>query len=140
VKARGLAVAAAQHGPSAGVATFARPISWEELAGLADAGLEVSLVELVSEPASDGQRWTFGGAYDPSLRELVESAAAEEEAGLLGIVAAEVVVPNAAILKAVQRNSAVFLVDLAIADFQRNNQDAVDVSQNDLYWHLAGWE
>jgi hypothetical protein len=34
----------------------------------------------------------------------------------------------------------VFLVDLSITDFKRHIPGVTDVTQNDVYWYLAGWD
>jgi len=122
------------------VVTFSRPISWAKLAELRSRGLAVETIELVSQPDRSGLRWTIGGAFGPGVEDLVAEAATDAGVELLGIVSAEVIVPDAATLRNVQNDAAVFLVDLSVEDFMRNNPGIQDVSQNDVYWSLAGWD
>jgi len=39
----------------------------------------------------------------------------------------------------VAEDTRVFLVDLSLEHWYRNVGETVDVSMNDVYWHLMGW-
>lgn len=139
-RAAGLAIAEARRGNAEGVITFARPVSWGEIEALAAMGLVVHDVEFVSEPDSTGSRWTFFLPNEPTAPENAASFAEEAEVDILGIVSATATVRDATVLNTISASGLVYLVDLSIAHFKRHNPGVDDVSQNDVYWEVAGWE
>lgn len=88
----------------------------------------------------DGTRWTVGDAYGGSLEPAMAAISAEYGVQFLGIVAAEVVVPDASVLRVIESQPEVWLVDLSIEQVGRSRADLDDIGQNDLYWRLAGWD
>ena len=138
--ARDVAVAALNAGPARSVVTFRRPISAEDVARLAAAGLVVDRIEAVSErDSTDGTRLTYSALADATAWERIAAAFAEEEVGSLGVVAVEGMVPDVATLRQIQSDDAVFLVDLSVAHFAQRHPEIRDVGQDGLYWELAGW-
>lgn len=127
-------------GSSDGVTTFSHPLTWDELSTLEAAGLDVREIELVSAPDNNGLRWTIFMQDGPDRAQQAEGIALDTGVELLGIVSANVTVPNRGTLVRVQNSRDVFLVDLSITDYRRHNPGVVDVGQNDVYWLLAGWE
>lgn len=138
-QARSLATIVAGAGPSRGVITFSRPISGRELDELAATGIQILSVEAVSTPAVDGTRWTVHDRYGTSLQPAMDEVSTEFNVQFLGIVAAEVVVPDGKVLQRTQARADVWLVDLSIEQVGRTRSDLRDLGQNDLYWWLAGW-
>lgn len=136
----GLARAAAREANAAGVITFARPLTWEEFRAVEATGVLVDTIEAVSHPDATGLRWSFVARSDANTPEGITMAADDADVEVLGIVSATVTVPNVKVLKALEAMESVYLVDLSIADFKRHNPGVTDVTQNDVYWHLAGWD
>jgi hypothetical protein len=135
-----LAEATISAGSAEGVVTFARPITWEELAQIEALGVVVQRVEIVTAPDREGLRWTFSAPNEFPSRQQVQADATQGNVTVLGITSAEVIVPDAEALQGLQDSPLVYLADLSIADFRLHNFGLTDVSQNDLYWQLAGWE
>jgi hypothetical protein len=44
------------------------------------------------------------------------------------------------LLGRLERSEDVYLVDLSVEDYSRNDPRIVDVSQTDVYWLLEGWD
>lgn len=137
--ARLLAAETIRGGGSDGVVTFNHPLSWDELATLEAAGLDVRQVELISEPDEDGLRWTIFMQNEPGRARRADGIALDAGVDLLGIVSVNVTVPNRGTLDRLQNNQDVYLVDLSITDYRRHNPGVMDIGQNDVYWLLAGW-
>ncbi len=137
--ARLLAEETIASGTSDGVVTFNHPLSWDELATLEAAGLRPHQLELISAPAKDGLRWTVFVQNEAGRAQQADGIAQDAGIVLLGVVSANVTVPNRATLQRLQTSAAVYLVDLSITDYRRHNPGVVDVGQNDVYWDLAGW-
>lgn len=126
-------------GSARGMATFSRPLTWSEMTDLEALGATIHSVELVSEELEDGLRWTFIGPYSANTPQLMEALAPEDEITMLGVVAAEVTVPDAAALVRLTAEPSVLVIDLSPAYVGRLAADYEDILVNDLYWHLAGW-
>lgn len=138
-EARALAASVIERGPSRGVLTFARPVGHEVVAQLEAAGAIVSEIEAVSDQNTDGLRWTYFGVNEPGIWDAIAADADEQGVSVLGIIAAQVEMPDAAVLDAIQSRADVFLVDLAIEDYARRAA-GFDVNMNDVFWKLAGWD
>lgn len=137
--ARALAADVVATGSARGMATFSRPLAWSEIADLEALGATIHSVELVSDEMGDGLRWTFIGPYSASTPALMEGLAPEDNIPMLGVVAAEITVPDAAALARLTAEPSVFVIDLSPAYVRRLAADYEDILVNDLYWHLAGW-
>ena len=135
----GLAHRAAMHGAGDGVITFSRPITWQELDDLQETGVVVHDIESVTAPDSAGLRWTFAVANEPTSADFVDHASEDIGVDVLGIVSANVTVPDARTLNRLVRSEVVYLVDLSIADFEAANP-GIRATQNDVYWILQGWD
>jgi len=136
---RALARRTAELGPAVGVVTFAYPLSWNEFLAFEALGATVQEVEFVTEPDADDLRVTYVMTRPGADPGWVEAEAAEANVDVLGIVSANVTVPNSATLACLEASGYVYLVDLSIADFRRLNPGAIDVLQNDVFWSRAGW-
>jgi hypothetical protein len=138
-RARRMALSVAAGGAARTVVTFAQPLRQADLDELHAVGLDIITVEAVSHE-SGGERWTFGSPYDASAYASLEEMASTVGASLLGVVSAEARIPDRKTLNRVQRDSRVFLVDLAVEHAHRSHPRERDLVMNDLYWTLAGWE
>jgi hypothetical protein len=139
-KAQALARATTASGPAQGVITFARPLQAGDVVRLEALGLVVRQIEAVSTLDGQGLRWTFGGDNERGVWERAQLAFADEGVTFVGVVSAEVTVPDRDVLDRVQGDRDVFLVDLSVEDYLRLHPSAQDVGINDLYWLLAGWD
>lgn len=129
-----------RNGEAVGVVTFSHPIAWDELARLqARSSTVFHELELVSDVDTDGLRWTVGGNVGPGLVDAVSITEREQAVTMLGVIAAIVTVPDAKALAALTDDQSVYLVDLSIAEYERDHPDVETVTQNDVYWILAGW-
>lgn len=137
--ARALARTAAEFGPADGVVTFAYPLSWNEFLAFEALGVLVQDVEFVTEPDADDLRVTYAMRRPGAEPGWVEEEASEAKVDVMGIVSANVTVPDVATLGRLEASGYVYLVDLSIADFKRLNPGANDVVQNDVFWFRAGW-
>lgn len=136
---RAAAISIATYGPAQGVVTFARPLSASSVETVQRMGVSLDKFEAISEPDEAGLRWTFIVERSPNWADVLEEMAQEAGVKLLGVIAANIDVPNVASLARVQANESVYLVDLSSEAFRRNNPEISDVGQNDVYWILAGW-
>lgn len=136
---RALARTAAEFGPADGVVTFAYPLSWNEFLAFEALGVLVQDVEFVTEPDADDLRVTYVMTRPGAEPGWVEEEASEAKVDVMGIVSANVTVPDIATLGRLEASGYVYLVDLSIADFKRLNPRANDVVQNDVFWFRAGW-
>ena len=132
-KARGLARATIQRGSADGVITFSRPLTPEEFRAVEATGVQVRTVEAVSQPDTEGMRWTFIARMDEHALDGIMSAVSEALLDLDGIVSTTVSVPDERVLDALSDLETVYLVDLSIADFKRHNPTVTDVVQNDVF-------
>lgn len=126
--------------PANGVVTFRRPVSQAVIGRLEAEGLEVTELEGVSAPDGTGLHWSFSVLNELRALGLVMQDMKRLGLSPLGISAAKVVVPNAAVLSRIQANPDVYLVDLSVADYEAAVSGNVTAGMNDVYWALAGWE
>ena len=127
-----------RDGRSRGILTFARPVGFDVVVVLEDGGVEFETIEAVST-AEHGERWSLGGPRESATEAWLESEASARGEQLLGVVSAQVIVDEHALRNAAA-DDAVFLVDLSLEDYGRGHRADKDVSMNDLYWALAGWD
>lgn len=138
--ARNLAIALARGGPARGVITFARPVTSETLDAIAALGVEIHTAESVSSPMLSGNRMTFGDTYSSDYWRLMAASAKAEGAEMLGIVSAEVFVPDLTAYLDAAEHPDVYLIDLSSEQVRRSDRAVNDVALNDVYWYLAGWD
>lgn len=136
---RSLARTTSKLGPADGVVTFAYPLSWSEFLDFEALGVSVADLEFVTDPDADGLRVTYVMARSGANPGWVDEEASEANVDVIGIVSANVTVPDLATLERLEASGYVYLVDLSIADFKRLNPGASDILQNDVYWSRAGW-
>lgn len=136
--ARELAEAVVATGSARGMATFSRPLAWSEVAALESLGTTLHSVELVSAEMESGVRRTFIGPYSASTPALVDKLAREDAITMLGVVAAEITVPDADVLARLTAEQSVFVIDLSPEYVRRLAADHEDILVNDLYWHFGG--
>ncbi|MEX0626409.1 MAG: hypothetical protein WD402_07685 [Chloroflexota bacterium] len=137
---RELARTTSNLGPADGVVTFAYPLTWSEFLDFEALGVSVADLEFVTEPDANGLRVTYVMTRPGANPEWVDEEASEANVGVMGIVSANVTVPDLATLERLEASGYVYLVDLSIADFKRQNPGVSDVLQNDVYWSRAGWQ
>lgn len=138
-QANALARRMAASGATHATITFARPVAASDLADLASTGVAIHRIEAVSQPLANGTRATFIDRYYPDAFEVMNALAAEEGVGMLGVVAAEVTVPDRNAMNDVLSRPDVFSVDASGEYVLRTQPSVVDTNVSDVYWELAGW-
>ena len=138
-RANRLATELVSTGPSRGTVTFRHPLAASDLKSLQVPGLRIRTLEAVSDPDSQGQRWTFGGDFGDSFSRGLAEASEEQGVRVLGVVSAQVEITSAAALNRLRTSGDVFLVDLSEEQVRRSMPLVSDVVVNDLYWNMAGW-
>ena len=124
------------RGPARGVVTFTKPISDADLASFGATGIQLVALKAIADGAHG--LVTVGGPAEPGIVDRLVAMATDAGAIYMGVVAAEVVVPDQAAYTAGAAGEHTYLIDLSVEQVRRWRGNNVDVGMNDLYWYFAG--